>query len=134
MEQDGISYENTKRMRSRLNKVGATMSVMAQYQQSFNGGGGHPFSELVKMQNSRLNKDIYELAEKKGVTVYDICLNVVPEYSEPHIKHDENGVTLEQEVRLVPMPFEYEKGPGYWKSKYYRLKEHLRELIDNKED
>ena len=134
MEQNGISYENTKRMRSRQNKVGVMMNAMALEQESFNGGGGHPFNELVKMQNSQLNKEIYELAEKRGVTVYDICLNFMPEYSEPHIKHKENGVTLEQEVRLVPMPFEYEKGPGYWKSKYYRLKEHLQELIDNKED
>ena len=55
--------------------------------------------------------------------------------SEPQFSHTDDGtVTYEQDMRLVPMPFEPDKGPDYWKEKYCRLKERMQELIDDRED
>lgn len=133
MEDGTISFENSKRMRSRRWAVDQTLHVMAETQHQLNPAE-NIYDEIIKRERSHVNKAIFDMAEKNGVSVYDICLQYMPEYSEPKIKHDENGVTFDQDMRLVPMPLELEKGPGYWKSKYYRLKEHLQELIDNKED
>jgi len=47
---------------------------------------------------------------------------------------NDGTVTYEQDIRLVPMPFEPDKGPDYWKDKYRRLKERMQELINDKED
>jgi hypothetical protein len=47
---------------------------------------------------------------------------------------EEGTFTYEQDIRLVPMPFEPDKGPDYWKEKYRRLKERMQELINDKEE
>ncbi len=38
------------------------------------------------------------------------------------------------DIRLVPIPFEPDKGPDYWKDKYRRLKERMQEMINDKEE
>jgi len=59
----------------------------------------------------------------------------MPRMPEPQIRHTNYGTfSYEQEIRLVPMPFEPDKGPDYWKEKYLRLKERMQELINDKED
>ena len=92
------------------------------------------FAEIEEQNRRSLNKVLYDFAERTGRNLYDICLQYMPEYSEAQIRHEADMVYFDQDVRLVHMPMELEEGPGYWKSKYYRLKEHLQELIDNKED
>ena len=129
-----ISFENMKRMEARRAKVDRTLLQSAEIQQM----AGHTdqlISEIMRQQRSHLNKQVYELAERQGVSIYDICLQYMPQMSEPQFSHaNDSTVTYEQDMRLVPIPFEPEKEPDYWKEKYRRLKERMQELINDKEE
>ena len=129
-----ISFENMKRMEARRAKVDETLLQSAEMQQMADHTD-QLISEIMRQQRSHLNKLVYDLAERKDVSIYDICLQYMPQMSEPQIRHTNYGTfSYEQEIRLVPMPFEPDKGPDYWKEKYLRLKERLQELISDKED
>ena len=129
-----ISFENMKRMEARRAKADEVLLQAAEVQQM----ADHTtqlISEIIRQQRIHLNKHVYELAERRGVSIYDICLQYMPQMSEPQFSHADDGtVTYEQDIRLVPMPFEPDKGPDYWKEKYRRLKERMQELIYDKED
>ena len=131
-----ISFENMKHMEARRAKVERTLLQAAGIQQM----AGHTdqlISEIIRQQRSHLNKLVYDLAERNGVSIYDICLQYMPQMSEsePQFSHADDGtVTYEQYIRLVPMHFEPDKGPDYWKEKYRRLKDRMQELIKDKED
>lgn len=129
-----ISFENMKRMEARRAKVDETLLQAAEMQQMADHTN-QLISEVMRQQRSHLNKQVYDLAERKGVSIYDICLQYMPQMSEPQIRHPNYGTfSYEQEIRLVPMPFEPDKGPDYWKEKYLRLKERMQELINDKEE
>lgn len=129
-----ISFENMKRMEARRAKVDETLLQAAEMQKMTNHTD-QLISEVMRQQRSHLNKQVYDLAERQGVNIYDICLQYMPQMSEPRYSHTADGmVNFEQDIRLVPMPFEPDKGPGYWKSKYFRLKDRMQELINDKED
>ena len=129
-----ISFENMKRMEARRAKVDETLLQRAEML-TLHAGTDQFLSEIMRQQRSHLNKQVYELAERQGVSIYDICLQYMPQMSEPQFSHTDDGtVTYEQDIRLVPMPFEPDKGPDYWKDKYRRLKERMQELINDKED
>lgn len=87
---------------------------------------------------SEVNRKIFELAESKGVSVYDICFNYMPIEKFFGVKKDDSNnslkYTIQADIELVPIHFEFEKGGGYWKDKYFRLKENLQKIIDNKND
>ena len=129
-----ISFENMKRMEARRAKVDETLLQRAEML-TLHAGTDQFLSEVMRQQRSHLNKQVYELAERQGVSIYDICLQYMPQMSEPQFSHTDDGtVTYEQDIRLVPMPFEPDKGPDYWKDKYCRLKERMQELINDKEE
>lgn len=129
-----ISFENMKRMEARRAKVDETLLQSAEMQQMADHTD-QLISEIMRQQRSHLNKQVYDLAERKGVSIYDICLQYMPQMSEPQISHTNYGTfSYEQEIRLVPMPFEPDKDSGYWKERYFRLKDRLQELINDKED
>jgi hypothetical protein len=87
---------------------------------------------------SEVNRQIFELAESKGVSVYDICFNYMPREKFFGVKKEDSNNTLrytvQSDIDLVPIHFEFEKGGGYWKDKYFRLKENLQKIIDNKNE
>lgn len=129
-----ISFENMKRMKARRAKVDETLLQAAEMQQMTDQANQF-ISETMCQQRNHLNKLVYDLAERKGVSIYDICLQYMPKMSEPQISHPNYGTfSYEQEIRLVPMPFEPDKDSGYWKERYFRLKDRLQELINYKED
>lgn len=128
-----ISFENSKRIQERKLKAMKTISDMASMicmETSVIGS----FGEVVKQQNHKLNKLVLDLAERQGVSVFDICLRYMPEYAEPQVDLAGDGVNMAQELRLVPLPLEFEKGPDYWQDKYLLLKKRMQELIDSMED
>lgn len=130
----GISSENKKRLEARRVKVDKTLLQAADIQQ-MPGTTDQFISEAMRQQRSHLNKQVYDLAERKGVSIYDICLQYMPEMSEPQISHTDYGTfSYEQDIRLMPMPFEPDKDSSYWKDKYFRLKDRMQELINDKED
>lgn len=128
-----ISFENMKRMEARRAKVDETLQQRAEMLTLH--AAKQLLSEIMRQQRSHLNKQVYDLAEQQGVSIYDICLQYMPQMSEPQFSHSDDGtVTYEQDIRLVPMPFESDKDPDYWQGKYRRLKERMQELINDKED
>lgn len=129
-----ISFENMKRMEARRAKVDETLQQRAEML-TLHAANEQFLSEIMRQQRSHLNKQVYDLAERQGVSIYDICLQYMPQMSEPQFSHADDGtVTYEQDIRLVPMPFEPDKGTDYWKEKYRRLRERMQELINDKEE
>ena len=129
-----ISFENMKRMEARRANVDELLLQRAEML-TLHAGTDQLLSEIMRQQRSHLNKQVYELAERQGVSIYNICLQYMPQMSEPQFSHADDGtVTYEQDIRLVPMPFEPDKGHDYWKDNYRRLKERMQELINDKED
>lgn len=124
------SFENSKRLIEQAVRIDRRITDIVLDRNCLD-----PTSEIRKKVVSDVNKAVFELAEKKGMSVYDICFRTAPVEEPLEPKFSENGrITMEGQINLVPIEFELEKGPGYWKGKYYRLKEKLQELIDNKED
>lgn len=128
MDQSSYSYENSKRV----------LKLSQQIDESINDLYMRGYRESRKKVISEVNRKIFELAESKGVSVYDICFHYMPiEKSFGVKKEDSNNTlryTLQSDIDLVPIHFEFEKGGGYWKDKYFRLKENLQKIIDNKID
>lgn len=56
----------------------------------------------------RLNKELYELAEKRGVSLYDICFNVMPDYEH---KLALDGEFSNYEVRITLRPVKLNMDP-----------------------
>ena len=126
-EKPKLSYENSKRllglacsMHSAINDISAK------------------FNMSREKVTSEINKYIYELAEEKKCSIYDICYHFAPvekNFRVDYPKDPRKGeCTMTSDIQLVPIEFEFEKGPGYWKGKYFRLKEKLQKLIDDKKD
>ena len=68
-----------------------------------------------------INKCLYETAEKMGVSLYHLCFHTVPEY-------EYEGIITS--IKLAPVEFDLIHDGGYWKQKYYELKDKMQETID----
>lgn len=90
--------------------------------------------ESREMETEAINKLVFDAAKESGVSVYDICLHTYPdvEYSYPGVSQGE--VSVNAVVTLRPIVLNLGQGPGYWKKKYFQLKEKMQKLIDEKED
>lgn len=124
-----LSYENSKRL----------LSLSCRMQSAIDDLIRNGYDKSREKVTSDVNKAIYEMAEKRKCSIYDICFHFVPVESEFRTEYDNKDplnqrCTMTSKIQLVPIEFEFEQGPGYWKGKYFRLKEKLQELIDNKED
>ena len=136
MDNEKLSYENSRRIKERASEVFIGIRNAAERlceRQHIN-----PYDDIGKEVQrhlySQLNKKVYDLAEAQGVSIFDVTLQFMPRFSEPIIINNGEHIRFEQVIDLIPIPLELEKGPGYWKGKYYRLKERLQELINNKDD
>lgn len=122
-----LSFENTRRLIERKGKVHDII------ERSIYDG----IYESIKDATSQVNKAVYEMAEKQGCSIWDICFSFVPEYSTDYpkfyIEGTDNVFAAKGQVKLVPLELEFEKGPGYWKNKYLRLKEKMQGLIDEED-
>ena len=124
-----LSYENSKRL----------LGISCHMQSSINDLIMNGYDKSREKVISDVNKAIYEMAEKQKCSIYDICFHFAPVESEVRTEYDNKDplnqrYTMSSKIQLVPIEFEFEQGPGYWKGKYFRLKQKLQELIDNKED
>jgi len=124
-----LSYENSKRL------LGLSCHMQSAIEDLIRNG----YDKSREKVTSDVNKAIFELAEKRKCSIYDICFHFMPVESAFRTEIDKKDprsqrYTISSEIKLVPIEFEFEQGPGYWKEKYFRLKEKLQELIDNKED
>lgn len=124
-----LSYENSKRL----------LGLSCHMHSAINDLIMNGYDKSREKVTSDVNKAIYEMAEKQKCSIYDICFHFMPVESEFRTDIDNKNplnqrYTISSEIKLVPIEFEFEQGPGYWKGKYFRLKQRLQELIDNKED
>lgn len=124
-----LSYENSKRL----------LGLSCHMHSAINDLIMNGYDKSREKVTSDVNKAIYEMAEKRKCSIYDICFHFMPVESEFRTDIDNKNplnqrYTISSEIKLVPIEFEFEQGPGYWKGKYFRLKQKLQELIDNKED
>lgn len=128
-----LSFENTKRVMEREHLIKKLIDSIC------NG-----FELQQKEVKKELNKALYKFAEDTGQSLYDVCFHTVPDVRVVECRHpymnDGNTFTLSPRVEtgiqitLKPLEFEFEKGPGYWKDKYLRLKEQMQAVIDAKEE
>lgn len=57
---------------------------------------------------SEANRLVYELAEKKGMSLWDVCLMCVPDY-DYNLDTDGNDVSVECKIKLIPLEFDFSK-------------------------
>lgn len=99
----------------------------------------HQICKTRDEATKQVNKLVYDMAEQSGKSIYDICLSTIPDYEfvnklEPGDEGRPMRYIGEMRVVLRPLEFDFDKNGSYWKRKYFRLKEKMQELIDNKED
>lgn len=82
---------------------------------------------------SEANKLAYDLAEKTGQSLWNICLTTLPDYSYD-FKDSDGRPGLVCKIKLLPIEFDFTHSPDYWEKKYYQLKNELQKLLDEKEE
>ena len=96
------------------------------------------FAESKKEMTSKCNKALYDLAEKRGISLWDLCFSVVPRWNPVESDVDMSdplNITFNADYRLdlVPLKIDFEHGPDYWESKYRQLKSKIEKLISEEE-
>lgn len=97
------------------------------------------FADSKKDMTSKCNKALYDLAEKRGISLWDLCFSVVPRWNEIGSNVDMSdplNITFNADYRLdlVPLEIDFEHGPDYWEAKYRQLKSKIEKLISDEED
>ena len=91
--------------------------------------------DLQKTQQqitSEANKLAYDLAEKNGLSLWDVCLRTIPDRSWDMEEVDGKMQTVVK-ITLAPIEFDFKHSPDYWEEKYNELRKKLQDLIDNDE-
>lgn len=97
------------------------------------------FAESKKEMTSKCNKALYDLAEERGISLWDLCFSVVPRWNQVESDVDMSdplNITFNAGYRLdlVPLEIDFAHGPDYWELKYRQLKSKIEKLISEKED
>ena len=124
-----MSAANGKKMLARQDQI---ESALAYYEEC-------GFAESKKEMTSKCNKALYDMAEKQGISLWDLCFSVVPRWNEVDSDVDMSdplNITFNADYRLdlVPLEIDFEHGPDYWEVKYRQLKSKIEKLISEKED
>jgi len=98
----------------------------------------HGFAKSKEEMTSKCNKALYDLAEKRGISLWDLCFSVVPRWNKVDSDVDMSdplNITFNADYRLdlVPLEIDFEHGPDYWEVKYRQLKSKIEKLISEKE-
>lgn len=59
-------------------------------------------ADSMKALHSKMNKQVYEMAERQGVSIWDICFNYIPRLEYEQVM--EEGHKFSLVVKLVPCP------------------------------
>ena len=92
MERIQIDKEFAKAMLEREWEIKQTMQEMVHRQ----------VADSMKALHSKMNKQVYEMAERQGVSIWDICFNYIP-----RLEHElvmEEGHKFSFVAKLVPCP------------------------------
>lgn len=93
---------------------------------------------------SRANTVLFDLAQSRGVSLWKLCFEMVPQWegSEPRLDSyrvhttDDRDFMLEidYELYLVPIMIDWEHGPSFWEKKYRELKEKVAGMLNEDEE
>ena len=83
----------------------------------------------MEQTTKAINKALYDMAEQRHLSLYDLCFHTVPEVSEP--KWDDATNTYSKTISIVPVEFDLEHDGGYWKKKYFQLKEKMQGIPES---
>ena len=59
-------------------------------------------ADSIKTLHSKMNKQVYEMAEQQGVSIWDICFNYIPRLEYEQVMEEGHKYSLV--VKLVPCP------------------------------
>ena len=124
-----MSEANGEKMLARQNQIASDLAYYVD----------RGFAESKKAMTSKCNKALYDLAEKRGISLWELCFSVVPRWNPIESNVDTSdplNMTFNADYRLdlVPLEIDFEHGPGYWEMKYRQLKSMIEKLISEKED
>ena len=94
-----ISEEFKKLLNDRAIGIDRIVSEMAY---------NYQMAETTKAMYSKLNKMVYEMAEKNGCSIWDVCFNYVPKIDYEHVRHDGEKWSLEMRARLARLAIQQE--------------------------
>ena len=121
-----VSFENTHRLIEQSVKINDIIRESI----------SNEMYETERKAIHDVNKAVFELAEDRGVSIWDICFHFVPQYDYSGFEIDDSDpqnvkYTSKGCVRLVPVEFELEKGPDYWEGRYRQLKKEIQDVLDD---
>lgn len=124
-----MSAANGEKMLTRQNQIASDLAYYVE----------RGFAESKKEMTSKCNKALYDMAEERGISLWELCFSVVPRWNPIESNVDTSdplNKTFNADYRLdlVPLEIDFEHGPGYWEAKYRLLKSKIEKLINEKED
>ena len=124
-----MSAANGERMLARQNQIASDLAYYVD----------RGFAKSREEMTTMCNMTLYNLAQSRGISLWDLCFSVVPRWkpTESSVNaSDPHGMTLnaEYQLELVPLEIDFEHGPDYWEMKYRRLKLKMKELIDEEKE
>ena len=97
MKKVEVRKEIAEAMMAREWEIAQTMQEMVHRQ----------VADSMKALHSKMNKQVYEMAERQGVSIWDICFNYVPQIDYEHEKLNNGSYNLRTIATIVPLKFHY---------------------------
>lgn len=97
------------------------------------------FSRSEKELTRSCNKILYDMAEARDISLWELCFSVVPRWVPVNNRIDTSDpqnliCNTDYELKMIPMEIDWERGHGYWEKKYRQLKSKIEKLINDNED
>lgn len=124
-----MSAADGKKMLARQNQIASDLAYYLE----------RGFAESKKEMTSKCNKALYDMAEKRGINLWDLCFSVVPRWNPIESNVDTSDpmnmtFDVDYQLDLVPLEIDFGHGPDYWEMKYHQLKSKIEKLINEQED
>lgn len=83
----------------------------------------------------KLNEVVFKMAQEHHMSIWDVCLKFFPRMDvKSDFDKETQRCTTEILINLVPVEYDFTKDEEYWKAKYYKLKEEMRELLSRTDE
>lgn len=83
----------------------------------------------------KLNEVVFKMAQEHHMSIWDVCLKFFPRMDvKSDFDKETQRFTTEILINLVPVEYDFTKDEEYWKAKYYKLKEEMRELLSRSDE
>lgn len=83
----------------------------------------------------KLNEVVFKMAQEHHMSIWDVCLKFFPRMDvKSNFDKETQRCTTEILINLVPIEYDFTKDEEYWKAKYYKLQEEMRELLSRSDE